>query len=168
MKRVKAKAKCQNPLFVAWLEEWKADAVSRGTEMQFCFGKALNSMKRCPLPLKSGRDCMLLENFGPKLCAMIDKKLAQHLDSLDGQAAWDLQQFIGQPNTFNDVEAQNQADKASQKGKRSKKTSAKEQPVKKMKTPDNNGEVEAGRDNVSIVSFEESRFSCFFFFQLSS
>ncbi|XP_048514230.1 crossover junction endonuclease MUS81 [Athalia rosae] len=78
MKRVKVKRNCPNPLFIQWLEEWKDDAASKGSEMQHCFGKALTSLKQCPLTIPSGRDCKILRNFGPKLCAMLDKKLEEY------------------------------------------------------------------------------------------
>lgn len=85
MKRVKVDRKCANPLFIKWLEEWKEEASSRGSEMQYCFSKALKTMKLCPVPLKRGRDCIVLQNFGKKLCQMLDKKLEEHKAIVQGK-----------------------------------------------------------------------------------
>ncbi|KAL7287452.1 hypothetical protein TKK_0018557 [Trichogramma kaykai] len=74
-----AKAKkCANPLFEQWLKEWQDEAKARDLQMQFCFGKALDSLRRYPLVLETGRDCIILKHFGHKLCDMLDKKLSQH------------------------------------------------------------------------------------------
>ncbi|KDR15724.1 crossover junction endonuclease MUS81 [Zootermopsis nevadensis] len=78
-KRVTLKyKKPPNPLFEKWLEEWKNEAASRGSDMQYCFAKALSSLRRFPLPLKSGRDCGILESFGNRLCIMLDRKLNEY------------------------------------------------------------------------------------------
>ncbi|XP_046425910.1 crossover junction endonuclease MUS81 isoform X2 [Neodiprion fabricii] len=78
MKRIRAKSKCPNPLFEKWLEEWKEDAASQGSQMQYCFIKALSSLRKCPLRLETGRDCKILQYFGDKLCIMLDKKLTEY------------------------------------------------------------------------------------------
>ncbi|XP_046595905.1 crossover junction endonuclease MUS81 isoform X3 [Neodiprion lecontei] len=78
MKRIRAKSKCPNPLFEKWLEEWKEDAASQGSQMQYCFIKALSSLRKCPLRLETGRDCKILRYFGDKLCIMLDKKLTEY------------------------------------------------------------------------------------------
>jgi crossover junction endonuclease MUS81 len=67
-----------NPLFEKWLEEWKNEASSKGSDMQYCFGKALSSLRKYPLPLKSGRDCGILDSFGNRLCVMLDRKLNEY------------------------------------------------------------------------------------------
>jgi crossover junction endonuclease MUS81 len=67
-----------NPLFEKWLEEWKNEAISKGSDMQYCFGKALSSLRKYPLPLKSGRDCGVLDCFGNRLCVLLDRKLADY------------------------------------------------------------------------------------------
>ena len=74
----KPKNKCPNPLFEKWIQEWKEEAIKRDTVQQFWFSKALASLRRYPLPLASGKDCLILQNFGKKLCDMLDKKLEQH------------------------------------------------------------------------------------------
>nr|CAD7392558.1 unnamed protein product [Timema cristinae] len=75
-KRVSVKNKCPNPLFEKWLSEWKDEASEKGSDMQYCFGKALVSLKKYPLQLKSGKECGILQNFGNRLCVMLDRKLA--------------------------------------------------------------------------------------------
>jgi crossover junction endonuclease MUS81 len=67
-----------NPLFENWLEEWKNEAASKGSIMQYRFGKVLSSLRKYPLPLKSGRDCGVLDYFGYRLCIMLDHKLAEY------------------------------------------------------------------------------------------
>lgn len=39
----------------------------------------LNSFFRYPLNFYSGADCAILENFGPKICQMLDDRLEKHL-----------------------------------------------------------------------------------------
>ncbi|XP_076291181.1 mus81 structure-specific endonuclease subunit isoform X3 [Lasioglossum baleicum] len=78
MKRVKMKVKRPNPLFELWLEEWRQKASSQNSDMQYHFSKALASLKKYPLPLKSGKDCLILQHFGTKLCSLLDKKLEKY------------------------------------------------------------------------------------------
>jgi crossover junction endonuclease MUS81 len=40
--------------------------------------QALSSLQKYPLPLKSGKECLILKFFGPKLCSKLDKKLEDH------------------------------------------------------------------------------------------
>lgn len=77
-KRVSVKVQNPNPLFEKWLSEWRDEAASKGSKMEHCFNKALVSLRKYPLPLTTGRSCKVLEGFGDRLCAMLDKKLAEH------------------------------------------------------------------------------------------
>uniref|UniRef100_A0A8C3WLK8 Crossover junction endonuclease MUS81 n=1 Tax=Catagonus wagneri TaxID=51154 RepID=A0A8C3WLK8_9CETA len=72
---------CPNPLFVRWLTEWRDEAASRGRRTQFVFQKALRSLRRYPLPLRSGKEAKILQHFGDGLCRMLDKRLQQHTAS---------------------------------------------------------------------------------------
>lgn len=72
---------CPNPLFVRWLTEWRDEAASRGRHTRFVFQKALRSLQRYPLPLRSGKEAKILQHFGDRLCRMLDEKLKQHLAS---------------------------------------------------------------------------------------
>nr|XP_033189985.1 crossover junction endonuclease MUS81 isoform X4 [Bombus vancouverensis nearcticus] len=78
MKRIKLKPKNPNPLFELWLEEWRKEAASRNSDLQYHFSKALAALKKYPLPLKSGKDCIILQHFGTKLCSMLDRKLKEY------------------------------------------------------------------------------------------
>lgn len=69
------KLKTPNPLFEKWLTEWRNKAKNENSKMEFCFGTALQSLKKYPLPLETGKDCKILKGFGEKLCRMIDDKL---------------------------------------------------------------------------------------------
>lgn len=72
---------CPNPLFVRWLTEWRDEAASRGRRTQFVFQKALRSLRRYPLPLRSGKEAKILLHFGDGLCRMLDQRLKQHRSS---------------------------------------------------------------------------------------
>ncbi|KAG5320658.1 MUS81 endonuclease, partial [Pseudoatta argentina] len=78
MKRVKIVPDRPNHLFESWLEEWRNEAVLRNSELHNHFAKALDSLKRYPLPLESGKECIILQHFGTKLCSMLDKKLEEY------------------------------------------------------------------------------------------
>ncbi|KAK5649653.1 hypothetical protein RI129_000682 [Pyrocoelia pectoralis] len=84
--RVTVKLRNPNPLFEQWLIEWRDKAIQNNSKMQNCFGKALESLRKYPLPLQSGRDCKLLKGFGEKLCSMLDKKLTEYNKSLNNNA----------------------------------------------------------------------------------
>ncbi|XP_058382369.1 crossover junction endonuclease MUS81 [Diceros bicornis minor] len=77
---------CPNPLFVRWLTEWRDEAASRGRRTQFVFQKALRSLRRYPLPLRSGKEAKILQHFGDGLCRMLDQRLQQHRASGDDHA----------------------------------------------------------------------------------
>ncbi|KAB0796242.1 hypothetical protein PPYR_10303 [Photinus pyralis] len=97
--RVTVKLKTPNPLFEQWLIEWRDKAIETNSKMQNCYGKALESLRKYPLPLQSGRDCKLLKGFGEKLCSMLDKKLVEHNKNLnsnvEGGAATNRKNSIG-------------------------------------------------------------------------
>ncbi|KYN04812.1 PREDICTED: crossover junction endonuclease MUS81 [Cyphomyrmex costatus] len=78
MKRIKIVLDRPNRLFESWLEEWRNEAVFRNSELHDHFAKALDSLKRYPLPLESGKECIILQHFGTKLCLMLDKKLEEY------------------------------------------------------------------------------------------
>ncbi|XP_006893380.1 PREDICTED: crossover junction endonuclease MUS81 [Elephantulus edwardii] len=78
---------CPNPLFVRWLTEWRDEATSRGRRTRFVFQKALRSLRRYPLPLRSGKEAKILQHFGDGLCRMLDERLQQHRASGGDHAA---------------------------------------------------------------------------------
>ncbi|XP_064593137.1 crossover junction endonuclease MUS81 isoform X2 [Zonotrichia leucophrys gambelii] len=65
-----------NPLFARWLREWRDEA--QGTWARGTYERALRSLSRFPLPLRSGRAAAILQHFGPALCARLDRRLKQH------------------------------------------------------------------------------------------
>lgn len=71
--------KTPNPLFEMWLREWKEEAAEKGIKSQYVYAKALKSLQRYPLLLSSGKDCKILENFGDKLCKMLEDRLQKHI-----------------------------------------------------------------------------------------
>ncbi|CAH0384878.1 unnamed protein product [Bemisia tabaci] len=77
-RRMKVTHKRPNPLFEQWLEEWREEAVQKNSNLQYCYSKALKSLKRFPLPLKTGKDCLILDNFGHNLCSKLDRKLEEY------------------------------------------------------------------------------------------
>lgn len=70
--------KTPNPLFEKWISEWLKEATEKGLEVRHGYQRALTSLRKCPLPFKSGKECLILKFFGPKLCAKLDKQLEQH------------------------------------------------------------------------------------------
>lgn len=78
-KRISIRIRDPNPLFRTWLSEWANQADNNdqgylGTSLR----RALRSLEKYPLPIKTGRDCMILDGFGVNFCDMIDKKLAKY------------------------------------------------------------------------------------------
>lgn len=78
--RIYLRAKQPNPLFCAWLEQWLREAERKDSMKKHALAKALESMKKYPLVFHSGRECAILEGFGPGICAMLDKQLANYRD----------------------------------------------------------------------------------------
>lgn len=78
LRRIKRKDPDPNPLFTKWLQEWKEAAVASNSKLQHVYGKALKSLSKYPLVLKTGKEAKILEYFGDKLCNMLDKKLEEH------------------------------------------------------------------------------------------
>ncbi|XP_040551248.1 crossover junction endonuclease MUS81-like isoform X4 [Gallus gallus] len=61
----------------AWLREWREEA-GGGARARAVYDRALRSLCRYPLPLRSGRDAAVLRHFGPWLCQRIETRLRQH------------------------------------------------------------------------------------------
>lgn len=77
-KKIKSSCGCANPLFEQWLTELRNEAASKQWKTQYVYDKALKSLRKYPLPLKSGKEARILEFFGEKICSMLDDKLAKH------------------------------------------------------------------------------------------
>uniref|UniRef100_A0A2M4AM89 Crossover junction endonuclease MUS81 n=1 Tax=Anopheles triannulatus TaxID=58253 RepID=A0A2M4AM89_9DIPT len=78
-RRIKAHAKRPNPLFETWLEEMIARAEEKNSLGKIALQKALTSLRRYPLPLASGRDCIALADFGKTICENLERRLKSYL-----------------------------------------------------------------------------------------
>ncbi|XP_050089562.1 crossover junction endonuclease MUS81 [Anopheles aquasalis] len=78
-RRIKAHAKRPNPLFEAWLEEMIGRAEEKNSLGKIALQKALTSLRRYPLPLASGRDCIVLADFGKTICENLERRLKSYL-----------------------------------------------------------------------------------------
>lgn len=77
-RRIYYRLKEPNPLFTKWVEELKNEAEKKNNKSKFILAEALDSLKKFPLPLESGRDCIILRGFGKTLCSMLDDKLEEY------------------------------------------------------------------------------------------
>ncbi|XP_026466765.1 crossover junction endonuclease MUS81-like [Ctenocephalides felis] len=77
-RRIYYRLKEPNPLFTKWVEELKNEAEKKNSKSKFILAEALDSLKKFPLPLESGRDCIILRGFGKTLCSMLDDKLEEY------------------------------------------------------------------------------------------
>ncbi|KAJ8979921.1 hypothetical protein NQ317_003663 [Molorchus minor] len=80
-KRITLKLKTPNPLFEKWIIEWRDKAKSENSKMEFCFNKALQSLRKYPVSLERGKDCKILKGFGDRLCQMLDNKLKEYKEN---------------------------------------------------------------------------------------
>ncbi|XP_072381074.1 crossover junction endonuclease MUS81 [Diabrotica undecimpunctata] len=77
-RRITVKYKSANPLFEQWLNEWKTDAEAKDSKLKYTYKLALSSIRQCPIPFNSGKECKILKGFGTKLCQMLDDKLKRY------------------------------------------------------------------------------------------
>ncbi|XP_053226159.1 crossover junction endonuclease MUS81 isoform X2 [Podarcis raffonei] len=74
-----------NPLFTRWLQEWRDQAAERGRlRSQRAYERALSSLRKYPLPLRSGREARILQYFGEHICRQLDEQLERHCQAQDG------------------------------------------------------------------------------------
>lgn len=78
---------CPNPLFLQWLTELRDSAKEKGLKTQFVYQKAINSLKKYPLPLKNGKEAKILQNFGDGICKILDERLQKHYRENGSDAA---------------------------------------------------------------------------------
>ncbi|XP_053485163.1 crossover junction endonuclease MUS81 isoform X2 [Ictalurus furcatus] len=69
---------CPNPLFLQWLTEMRDHAKEKGLKTQYVYQKAINSLKKYPLPLRNGKEAKILQNFGDGICKILDERLEKH------------------------------------------------------------------------------------------
>nr|XP_002125898.1 crossover junction endonuclease MUS81 [Ciona intestinalis] len=68
---------CPNRLFLSYLKEWKDDASEKELKSYHTYNKAYKSLEKYGLPLQSGKEAVILANFGEKICAMLDTRLGK-------------------------------------------------------------------------------------------
>lgn len=80
-RRITVRPKNPNMLFKRFLRELIADAEKNKKRIAQTYQRALHSLNLYPLNLYCGHDCSILENFGPKICQMMDEKLEKHMSA---------------------------------------------------------------------------------------
>lgn len=101
--RIYFQAKNPNPLFVDWLEYWMKQAEEKDSMKKYTLAKALESLKKYPLVIYSGRDCAILDGFGSGICGMIDKQLQVYRDSNPGQLLDEKQMDVKEKSIIFDI-----------------------------------------------------------------
>lgn len=101
--RIYFRAKNPNPLFIEWLEYWLKEAEKKDSMEKFALSKALESLKKFPLVLYSGRDCAILDGFGSNICAMIDKQLQVYRESNPGRLLDEKQMDVKEKSIIFDI-----------------------------------------------------------------
>uniref|UniRef100_T1GFA5 Crossover junction endonuclease MUS81 n=1 Tax=Megaselia scalaris TaxID=36166 RepID=T1GFA5_MEGSC len=92
--RIQIRLKDPNPVFTKWLEKWYQHAKEKNSKSQTNLKTALESLKKFPLELKSGKDCYILEGFGAKLCEMIDQELKTYQNQPPSTFESDVKEVI--------------------------------------------------------------------------
>jgi len=79
LKMVKRRAvdDCPNRLFLSYLKLWRDEADAKKSKSYHVYSRAYKSLLKYPMPLQSGKEAVVLEYFGEKLCTMIDSKLLE-------------------------------------------------------------------------------------------
>ncbi|KAF6776804.1 hypothetical protein AHF37_05045 [Paragonimus kellicotti] len=72
-----------NVLFERWIAEAMKEAFTKELKSYHTYKKALFSLRKYPLMLSSGKECRILEGFGPKLCDFLDDMLSKYAAELD-------------------------------------------------------------------------------------
>lgn len=101
--RIYFRAKNPNPLFTEWLDYWLKQAEEKDSMKKYTLAKALESLKKYPLILYSGRDCAILDGFGSGICAMIDKQLQVYRDSNPGKILDEKQMEVKEKSIILDI-----------------------------------------------------------------
>ena len=66
-----------NSIFFTYLEEFEKKASSKGCKSANGYRKCISTLKKYPLPLERGTDAFILQNFGKKICKMLDSRLVE-------------------------------------------------------------------------------------------
>uniref|UniRef100_A0A8B9RM85 Crossover junction endonuclease MUS81 n=1 Tax=Astyanax mexicanus TaxID=7994 RepID=A0A8B9RM85_ASTMX len=97
---------CPNPLFLSWLTEMRDHAKEKGQKTQYVYQKAINSLKKYPLPLKNGKEAKILQNFGDGICKILDERLQKYYKE-NGKACKSLGSYTQILNNFMPLLMQN-------------------------------------------------------------
>ncbi|CAL8085032.1 unnamed protein product [Orchesella dallaii] len=99
-----SKNPCVNPIFESWIMEWKEEAEAKDSNMKYVYAKALNSLRKYPLPISSGKECAILENFGSYMCQMIENRMSKENASMfPGGSQSTASQGISDVTTLSDL-----------------------------------------------------------------
>lgn len=101
--RIYLRAKNPNPLFTGWLEHWLKQAEAKDSMNKHTLAKALESLKKYPLVLYTGRDCAILDGFGSKICDMLDKQLQVFRDAHPDRVLNERQMDVKEKSIIFDV-----------------------------------------------------------------
>ncbi|KAF7257559.1 hypothetical protein EG68_05590 [Paragonimus skrjabini miyazakii] len=71
-----------NLLFERWIAKAMEEAFTKELKSYHTYKKALFSLRKYPLMLSSGKECRILEGFGPKLCDFLDDMLSKYAAEL--------------------------------------------------------------------------------------
>ncbi|KAF8565770.1 hypothetical protein P879_07093 [Paragonimus westermani] len=72
-----------NVLFERWITKAMEEAFTKELKSYHTYKKALFSLRKYPLMLSSGKECRILEGFGPKLCDFLDDMLSKYAAELN-------------------------------------------------------------------------------------
>lgn len=153
--------KCINSVFEKWIQDWRDDAVAKDLQSKHTYtkviktfitfktisnanlnSKCLNSLRKYPLPLKTGKECVILEGFGDKICKSIDEKLKSFLD--DGG-------ILHEVDLLNSSSDSSCEEAVTITKKTSNKTSAKSRQVAVVDVDDDNDLISVEKENTSNI-----------------
>ncbi|KAK9499062.1 hypothetical protein O3M35_003575 [Rhynocoris fuscipes] len=120
-KRAKIKLKTPNPLFEKWLMEWIDEAKATGNLLKTnSLINALDSLKKFPLVLKTGKECMILEHFDTNLCVQLDRKLVSHRQNSEVSEVCDNGLVVLNEQSLPVSQSENVSESKTQRTKKSK------------------------------------------------
>lgn len=95
-----------NELFKQWLSELKDKASSYGNQAEHAYKKALRSIDKCPVELKSAEETKQLDGVGDKTVQILGGKLREFVSSY-GEPTFDNIQLAGVEVDNTDLDAGN-------------------------------------------------------------
>ena len=111
---------CPNRLFLSYLKTWRNEAGGKESKSYHSYNKAYKTLEKYPLPLQNGKEAIILENFGSKICAMLDRQLNIEAKERGMTCGEYLEQSRSVPESWWDsVEKQNRQQKKNTKPSKS-------------------------------------------------